>query len=194
MRTETITRNIYEFHELSPEAKQKAKDDHDACCGYTWGKEAEASITALGQHFGATMSEWVFDYTNGHRSYVHWDNTDTLTIREVTERLGQLGSYDPQTLKGTGECKLTGYCMDEPAIDGFRYSFQFQGGYCEECGHEVSGGHIYDINRHLQAAFQQWFKACVEDYQGQYTDEAFGETCTANNYEFYGDGSMVCKQ
>lgn len=107
---------------------------------------------------------------------VAWDTSAAPEVGGETRRLlKQLGTYDPVTLKGHGECKLTGYCGDESAIDGFREAF--------------FGGER-DLNALMQAAFDTWLAAAQADCADQYTDEQFSENCEANDYWFYADGRM----
>jgi hypothetical protein len=100
---------------------------------------------------------------------------DDMSSEEISERLASLGTYDPETLKGHGDCVLTGYVHDENAIDGFRIAF--------------NAGET-DLNKLMEAAFRSWLAACQADYADQQSEEQFGETCEANEYEFTEDGVL----
>ena len=169
----TVKVKVYEFKELNEKAKEKAKQDHAALCGYAWQDEAIASLKAMAEAFGAKLRDYEVDFFNSSHSSATFDAPD-LSREEIRERLSALGSYDPKTLMGNGDCKLTGYTMDEYAMDGFRRAFE--------------GGES-DLNTLLQAGFDSWLKAAQADCEGQYEDEQFAENCEANGYEFteYGE-------
>ncbi len=174
MRTEQIT--IYKFSELSDKAKQKAKDDYASHFGYNWGDEAFDSIKKLAEHFGGKVTNYDVDFFNCSHSSMSFDMPDDMTKAEIRRRLKELGTYNRRTLKGHGDCKLTGYCADENAIDGFRIAF-------------VRGKET-DLNKLMEAAFRSWLKAAQDDCEDFYSDETFGEHCEANEYEFKEDGSF----
>ena len=172
----TIETKIYRFDELSDEAKQRAKDDYAADCGYCWADDEMASIKALAEHFGGKMSNWEIDWFNCSHSSARFDMPE-LSKREIAELLKELGTYSRRTMRGNGECKLTGYCGDENAIDGFRIAFK--------------RGKVVDLVELMQAAFDTWLKGAQSDCECQYSDEAFGEHCEANGYEFDEDGKFA---
>ena len=95
---------------------------------------------------------------------------------EIEWRLGELGTYDPLTLKGNGDCRLTGCCTDEDAIDGFRRAF--------------NGGET-DLNALMQVAFRAWLEAAHKDCEAQYADAEFSENSDANEREYYADGRLA---
>ena len=169
----TVEVKVYEFKELSEKAKEKAKQDHAAAWGYAWQDEAIASLKAMAEAFGAKLRDYEIDFFNSSYSCAKFD-APNLSRREINKILTKLGSYDPKTLKGNGDCKLTGFCMDEDALDGFRRAFE--------------GGES-DLNTLLQAGFASWLKAVHADCECQYEDEQFAEHCEANGYEFNEDGS-----
>lgn len=156
MRTIVDTINVYKFSELSDKAKQRAKDLASANIGYAWADEAMSSLNTLAYHFGGVVSDYSIDWFGGSHSYAKFRMPE-LDKAEIAARLAELGSYNPETLKGDGECKLTGFCADDDAIDGFRIAFAEGEADCED----------------------------------QYSDEQFGETCDANEYEFYENGNRL---
>lgn len=58
MRTETITRNIYTFSELSDKAKDKAIRDYRAADEFPWGTEYKESLEAFVDHFNVNVKDW----------------------------------------------------------------------------------------------------------------------------------------
>lgn len=176
-RTETHTVTIYRFHELSPAAKDSARQWYQCQGdgGYNWSEEALDSLKALAQHFGAKLSRYEIDWGNNMHSAARFDVPD-LSRAEIGVLLGQLGAFNPETLCGDGECKLTGFCHDESAIDGFRIAFMRYG--------------KTELAQLLEAGFRSWLAACHADYDDFYSDEQFAEHCEANDYEFTKNGEF----
>jgi hypothetical protein len=168
---------VFQFSELSDTAKERAKSDHMTHCGYSWGDEAMDSIKALAKHFGGKMAKWSIDWGNSTYSSATFEMPDDWTEDEIKPLLDELGSFDPETLKGLGDCKLTGYCMDESAIDGFRIAYLKDG--------------ERNLEKLMDAAFDSWLEDAHADFEYQYSDEAFAENCEANGYEFYEDGELA---
>lgn len=168
----TVEVKVYEFKELNEKAKEKAKQDHAALFGYAWQDEALASLKAMAEAFGAKLRDYEVDFFNSSHSGAKFDSPN-FSRREIKKILDGLGSYDPKTLQGHGDCKLTGFCMDEDALDGFRRAFE--------------GGES-DLDTLLQAGFDSWLKSAQADCEGQYGDEQFAEHCEANEYWFTENG------
>jgi hypothetical protein len=174
MRTKTI--KVYKFSELSEKAKERAKQDHAAAMGFSWGDEYLDSIKALAKHFGGTLKSWEVDWFDSVPCSPPTFEMPEMGAAEIKARLKQLGTYNKRTGKGDGECKLTGFCADECAIDGFRIAHR---------------GGERDLTALMEAAYDTWLKAAQADCADQFSDEQFSENCEANDYEFYEDGSFA---
>jgi hypothetical protein len=170
--------DVYRFDELTPQAKDRAREWHQrAGDAYVWAHEALDSLKAFAQHFGARLTNWQIDWANSSPSRAEFTTPyDDPTPEELAEQLDALGTYNPETLRGLGECKLTGYCTDENAIDGFRIAFMRDG--------------ERDLSKLLQAGFRTWLAACHADYADFYSDETFAEHCHNNDYEFKVNGEF----
>jgi hypothetical protein len=178
MRTETVTHTICAFDELSAEAKEKALTDYRCHADYNWSAEAAESLKAFAEHF-ETRVRYEVDWANSSYSSAkftlnRWEE-DYYKPSYVWRRLQLLGDYNPETMKGLGVCELTGFCLDDDAIDGMRIAFL--------------GEWEFDILALLEAGFQSWLESAQADYAHQVSDEGFEESCDANGYEFYSDGS-----
>lgn len=169
-----ITTNIYKFEELSRAAKDNFKTYWREHMGYDGAADAKKSFVALINHFDGRLQEYSMDWNNLNHSSVRFIMPE-MSKEEIAARLNELGAYNPETLKGLGDCKLTGYFMDEEAIDGFRIAF-------------CSGEH--DLTKLMKAAFKSWKKAAKEDYKWQLSDECLTETAEANEWEFTEDGQL----
>jgi hypothetical protein len=173
MRTHTI--KIYKFDELSEEAKEKAMEDIAITQEYFWQDSAIESLKRMAEHFGAKLASYDIDFSNSvQHGGATWENVEFIEEQEIEERLLKLGTFNAETLKGDGDCKLTGYCADEDAIDGFRKAW-FDG--------------ERDLIVLLKEAYKTWFKSCVSDYRQQLSKEGITEFFEANDgYEFTEDG------
>ena len=171
----------YQFNELSPSAKEKAKYDHKANVGFSSDEEYLESLQVFAEEFNARLYDYVIDWFGGTHSWANFigrrsEELPELTREEIAARLEKLGAYDPETLRGTGECKLTGCVSDESALDGFRKAF-----FAGETG----------LKTLLEAGFRSWLEDAQNEAEGQYEDENFAEHCEINDYEFNEKGELL---
>jgi hypothetical protein len=171
----TIEVKVFKFSELSENAKQYAKDSYARFESYPHSDDAFDSIKALAKHFGGKVADYSIDWFAASYSSMDFSMPE-LTAKEIKARLAKLGTYNKRTGKGHGECKLTGYCMDESAIDGFRSAWR-------------KGER--DLDALMQAAYDQWLIDCQSDCESFYSDENFSEHCDINEYEFYENGEQA---
>lgn len=173
MTTKTITYTVFKFSELSDKAKDRALSDYLSAFGYDNEKDAMDSLKAGIEAFGCSLKDWE----------ISWDQTSHSSIKlncpemervEIAKILDSLGSYNLDTLKGNGDCKLTGYCMDESFLDGVRIAFHH--------GER-------DLEKLMQEGFSSWLKDCQSDFQ--YQCENFNETCEANEWVFLENGKLI---
>ena len=165
---------VYSFKELSDEAKQEARNNYMNNFGYAFGDDAIFSLKKGCEAFGGSLQRYSIDFFESSPSSAVFDMPE-LSHDEIKEIIQSLGEVDPETGKGAGDCMLTGYCADEDVLDGIREAFN-------------SG--IDDINILMQRGFVSWLKACQDDCECSYKDEAFGEHCDSNEYEFTEHGKM----
>lgn len=174
MQTKTI--DTYTYDELSAAAQATARDwwregksEH-----YERSDEALESLRKLASHFSGNLVDYSIDFTDSSPSYAKVDMPDDMEEAEIKRRLKALGTFDRKTLKGHGDCKLTGVCHDEDAIDGFRIAFMRNG--------------ERDLTALMQSAFENWLKVCQEDCAYLDGDEAVAENLRANDYAFTVEG------
>lgn len=175
MQTVTKTYNVYSFDELSEKAKQKAINDYMNDESYFWGNDAIKSIEALAYKFNAQLKDYSIDWLVKCRSSWSFDVPYDMDEDELKRIINSLGEYNKETLKGLGECVLTGTCFDEDAIDGLRKAY-FKG--------------ERDINELLMSAMNSLYDACQYDYEQQWTEEYFSEFAEANGYQFLENGEL----
>lgn len=172
----TIRTKVYQFSELSKKAQETAVENNACNAEYFWSDDAIKSLEKFAKHFGAKLQNYEIDWTGSYSySFARFDTEDiNLTEDELKERIKAMGSYNKKTLRGDGDCKFTGYSMDEDAADGARKEY-FKG--------------ERDIEKILQAGFDTWLKAGKADYECQLSHEQYAEHCEANEYEFKADGT-----
>lgn len=171
----TIETKIFKFNELAAEGKERALENYRNSESFTFEEEYIGSIRELANRFGGRVKNYEIDFSGGFcHSSMEFDMPE-MEEHEINGIFETLGQYNADTLKGLGDCVLTGYCTDEDAIDGFRKAFL--------------GGEL-DLNKLMQAAFKTWFEAAQDDYRAQYEEENYAELCDANNCEFTEDGEM----
>jgi hypothetical protein len=171
-----VEQQVYRYAELSEKAKARALGDYQYDAEY-WGQdEALKSLQALAKAFGGKLADWSIDFTGAYLppSSARFDMPE-MDRDEIANILGTLGATDPETGKGLGDCKLTGYFIDESALDGFRLAF--------------ARGEL-DPEKLMQAAFDSWLEDCIADYESQLSEDVFSETADVNEWEFYADGSV----
>ncbi len=170
----TIEVAIRKYAELPADLQEKAYAKYGPD-EYHWADEALSSIKALAKYFDGELRDYQIDWlTPGHSSLTF--SMPEMTQKEIKAKLGELGSYNRKTGKGHGECKLTGVCFDENAIDGFRLAWR--------AGER-------DLTELMRQAGEEWLSACMHDYEYQLSEESFRESCEANEWEFDEDGNMV---
>jgi hypothetical protein len=92
-----IETEVYEFHELSEQAKENAKIE--LVSEYFWSEEAIASLYAFAEEIGIKITNYSIDWDNYANSSIDWEwivdeNKDTISKDD-----------------------LTGYIMDYPLIE-----------------------------------------------------------------------------
>ena len=175
MREVTKTFKILKYDELSDEAKQAIRDRWQAADGYTFATEAMESLNTLAMYFGGKVKDYQIDFFDAYCPSWCIFEMPERDAEDIAELLEELGTYNPETLHGLGDCVLTGVCCDEWLIDGFR-----------EAWHTGQR----NLNHLMSKAFDNWLKMCQEDCEYSYSDECMSETCEANYYEFYEDGTI----
>ena len=186
---------VYKFEELSESAKEKALEDYFTDFEYFDGEEVIGGLKKLADALGGRMVDYSIDWYETYRTNVKFDMPELLieydpenddpankeeaeyNKKEFEKTLESLGAYDPKTLKGDGDCKLTGTWVDDVMIDAVRIGYK-------------KGG-IIDLNELMQDAVHAINKATQEDIQYQCGEEGFKETCDANDWKFNEDGSMA---
>ena len=175
----TITTTVYTFEELTEDAKEQALQhwNENGAQEYFWGEDALNSLKAGIEHFNCTLSNYSIDFLESNRSSVKIDTPyHEPDEDELDELIESSGSYNPETFKGLGDCKLTGYCMDEDFLDGVRIAYK--------------NGET-DLEELMMEGYSQWHEAVTRDYEYHFTMEFFADHAEANEMEFEEDGTII---
>ena len=142
MRTATV--ELYQFNELSDEAKERAREWWRENLDYPWWSDAEASIRAFCDHFGVRVK----DYSIGAYSPSHLD-TDA-----------ENGHFRGIKLKAINrEAMPTGYCLDCALWQTFYDEFK------------RTGSALYAFNEAIDAAVKEVREDMEYQYSDESVDE-----------------------
>ena len=198
-----MARNYYElktsynYSELSSDAKERVAEWLNEE-GYVWAGEAMDTLNALAKHFGGKVADWSIDWSNPSYSSVSFLMPE-IGYWEFSHLLSELGAVSAETGKGVGDCKLTGVCFDEDAIDGLRAAFASlpvpdETGRYDEDGDEIDDWDVIesaDVSELMQAAWWELSLACRDDYESQWSEEYVADMCEANGYQFFANGDVA---
>ena len=141
-----ITVRLFDYDELSDEAKKKAHEDwlsqgHE----HFWGGEVRDTLKRLEEEFGIEVTRWSYDscsYDCGTIRFENW-NDDQLALAGERARAFLWNNFGHLLLTGRyyskfhgtkhahskfwfdrvydGTCPLTGVCLDNDALDPLAY-------------------------------------------------------------------------
>ena len=131
----TLEIKLYNFEELTKEAKQKAienyKNDNFETLGEYWQEENFNSIKAILTFFDVKIKDFEIDYSSAARSCIYWEFKSEYT-EELKNLFGaRLFKYIQNNYIGKktgsfnsvfdgkhdeGRCLFTGYCADHDII------------------------------------------------------------------------------
>ena len=164
MRQETI--NIYQFEELSDEAKKNAFEWYRNGQEIHWGDEWIDSLKSFCKKFDIELCDWSYGFYEGAR---------ISTNIEYLE-YGKDYTFNHETLKRMGigdDCPFTGFCADEDLLAPIRAI------------KEGENPLRIDI---LQECLDSWLSGFNADIESQQSDEYIADHIIANEYEFTIDG------
>ena len=201
MRTETITRELYKFEELSEAAKERARDWYREVHEYGWAEENRESLDAFCKDFPVKATHWRYDAWNyeiveritcddeiseltGARlaAYI-WNNyRSTITTRKEYKKGG---CYHPgvkvrksRIVLVENSCPFTGYCADESLLEPIR-------AFLKAPNNRQTFGDL------LADCLTAWARDARDDCAYQISDECVDESILANEYEFTADGGRA---
>lgn len=194
----TIETNIFNFSELSEEAKQNAIEEiRNKETDFFWSNEWMASIKQGLVNFGAELQNYSIDFCNPSQSSfkISNDNSNTEELTGLRLRTWLLNNYyhnffqrKPQGAYTKSDrrskitfietsCPFTGYCGDEDFMDTFR-AF-------------IKSPDNRTLDELLNEATEAVIQAGAKDYECQTSDEGIKDSIEANGYEFTETGELI---
>ena len=173
------TISTYSLDELCGAARGRALEhlqQESYAQGYHWAQESLESLKAFLERFNAVLHGYRIEWDYPSRSSIHFTVEEPTTIEEIDSVhrvIEEAGSYDPITLSGYGDCLLTGFCMDEPLLDGFRTHWAVYTG---------------DLRGALQAGIDELLRECAADYQYALSEPAMLEAAELFEWQFSEQG------
>jgi hypothetical protein len=161
MRTETI--NLYQFHELSEEAKTQALRWLSEAHEYPWLDEALNSIKAFCDLFNVRVEDYEIGFWS-RASYINTnatnDNFRGLTLKKALALV---------------KLELTGYCLDYDLTQAFYRSFKASG----------------DAKGAFDEALYEALMSIEKDMEWSYSEEALTEWAELNGFDFLASGKKA---
>ena len=178
-RTETTTRTVYQFSELSESAQQRACERY-ASDGEAWHWHAEWWQSA--QAFGtiAPIRITGADYERGDCD-IEWRDDDAiaeLTGLRAWKWLQNNNWFEWAKREAPGACTLTGYCGDAPFADPL----------LEYARKPLS---VPDLKQVFYECAQSWVFAARDDMEACNSFESIADNIRANEYEFTESGEIA---
>lgn len=156
------TINVYQFNELSEEAKEKAVQQYRSSgFDYAWQDESRDSLKAFCDLFNVkvidySIGTWKHSYIKTNAGNNHFRGWNKAKVNAIPEF-------------------LTGYCLDCAFVEAFKREF------------EKTGDALYSFNEAIGAGLSDWIK----DMEWQESDESIAEFLTTNDYQFLENGRMI---
>ncbi len=177
-----ITINLYEFDELSEEAKQVAckhvrEEWHDF---YPWHNDNQKSLKEFAKFLGGKAT-W----------NIQMSGYDGPSNAQITDLPNYLVDNDPYRSEDSytfedwlrdnsttieGDCPFTGYMADEDLLQPMREYLK------DPADHTME--------QLIQEGCDRWVKNYVADWENCYTDEYISDFLIANEYEFTQHGEF----
>ena len=187
-RTETVTRILYQFDELSESAKETARNwwRNSGDC-WSWASEWIASLQAFERIAPIKVRSWDVDradisveWVGPHYAlrYDHSDAIGELSGVRAYKWLHNNGWLDLAKRNVDGDCTLTGYCGDYPLFDPIAQ-------------YAKNPARIPELSQLFYECAQSWVYAAREDMEYSYSDESIDENIRCNEYEFDESGNIA---
>ena len=188
MRTVTIIKTYYQFHELSPESQrgviEKLWDinvDHDWWdFTYEYAKNIGLEITGFDIYYH-DISGKLTDYTSNVAERIlkgHGETTETYKLAEqyIKDR------KERETVLKTRQCQYEANVLCVPKYDIEELSWNYS---------EISEDDFEVLNTEFERALKEEYLSILrKEYEYLTSEESIIETIEANEYEFDEEGNL----
>lgn len=156
---EQITINLYQYDELSEDAKKKAREWFTGPgFEFAWCDESRDSLNKFCEYFGVRLCDWDIGPC---RTLFYETDRDKTHFRNVKLKVCE------------GERVSNGYYLSELIWDKFCDTFK------------ITGNAMRAFDEALKFGFKNW----RDDMEYQLSDDEVAETIEANEYTFLVDGT-----
>lgn len=187
-RIETVTRALYQFDELSDDAKERARDWYRGCGDtWVWASDWIASIQAFERIAPVRVRGWDIDRA---LVYVEWSGPDYASRYDHSDAIAELSGlrawkwlqnnnwFKWAADNKQGACNMTGYCADCPFGDAI-------------AAYADKPLNLPDLEQVFYEACQAWVYAARDDMEYSYSDESVDVHIRINEYEFTAEGDVA---
>lgn len=174
----------YKLDELDPKVQTKVIEQWRYNDTFYWADEWRESLKAFADHAPLTIRDWNVGYPGTYVDFTSDDEAvaDLSGVRAwkwlMNNGWGDLANPKPTKKNPHPSCPFTGYCGDETLLDAIRTALAYP-------------GKITSLHDVFAQCLSDWAKAFEQDYDYWHSEECIREDIEANDYEFYGDGSLV---
>jgi len=191
---EQVTVNVFEYKELSEEAKEKVLNEVRSWDLYAWEHENRATLDAFCDEWGITNLDWEYggyrpSHISGSFNFDEEENLKGVRLRTwiINNHWGDLyrkkyvGWLKTQKRPHHSKCQIeeampTGYYLDS-VIRRPIYKFL----------QKPNGQLMEDI---LKDCLEEWVEACNEESEYCFSREGIEELITINEYRFLENGQL----
>lgn len=200
MRTETITKEIFSFDELSDEAKEKARDWwRDGGLDYEWYDAVYEHQKEIIERAGFDVTKIYFSgfWSQGDGAMFEYDGLDEKLLDEFIDTLG-LSPMRKKWLKTqgciTGKSKHSGHYYHSGCCSHDIYlESNFSWSAAENFSDWISS-YVEDFEEFVKDKYSDLandlYRALEKEYDWLNSDEQVDGTIRCNGYEFLEDGTM----
>lgn len=179
MRTETVTRTLYTFRELSEKAQERAISRMRRYADlWHWQHEYWDSAKAFGKIAPITIESAEYDNRNVGTRWTGDEDVSRLAGVRAWKWLHNNGWLDLAAKNANGACTLTGYIGDCALFDPI---------------HKIARTPetVPTLRDLFDACAESWINDAANDMEHAYSDEAIAESLEANEAEFdeYGNAA-----
>lgn len=176
----TIEINAYEFSELNDEAKKTAYNTWLSNHEYFYFDENDNTLKEFCRFFDITVNHYEYDTVISDYSMKTDYHNEELSVYEQLKILESNYENMKNNARygGSKSCELTGYYMDEVILQPVRTIIENKGAFSS----------YYDT---METCLDDFFEACVSDYEYSSSLEFFKEECSYLDLYFTENGKLL---
>jgi len=173
----TVATNVYNYFELSNQAKEKAFDDFCYSHDFPYHYDNEKTLDKLQSYTDTKLTGWEYDmYSFRFNVEVNYDELDELSGVELRDYLID-NFYD--------------YMMDKKEISGYFLDWVFLKEMKQQLVEiDLNGNTEITYHHVMYKCFKAVFEAICDDLQNYYSIGNFEELNEMNEWEYLENGEL----